>query len=148
MLGMTSRYSCYNCPFAKIPRQADITLADFWGVHNYFPQIKSEHGVSLILINTERGLEVLNKLKDICELYESSVKDGVTFNGNLIQTTNEHKNRKVVYDKIKKYGYDFVAKNDFKSLRYNQIRLMVFIKQTPILRHMWKVLSFILHKNI
>jgi hypothetical protein len=29
-LGYTSRMSCFRCPFAKVPRQGDISLADYW----------------------------------------------------------------------------------------------------------------------
>ena len=37
MYGMTYRESCYECKFAKVPRQGDITLADYWGVKEFFP---------------------------------------------------------------------------------------------------------------
>lgn len=40
MFAMIYRYSCYKCPFAKVTRQGDITLADFWGIHHFF----SEYG--------------------------------------------------------------------------------------------------------
>lgn len=30
--GETYRDSCYECPYAKPERGADITIGDFWGV--------------------------------------------------------------------------------------------------------------------
>lgn len=49
------RYSCYHCPFARIPRQGDITLADYWGVKRYFPNMDTDKGVSLVLLNSPQG---------------------------------------------------------------------------------------------
>lgn len=53
------RRSCYGCPFNKIPRYGDITLGDYWGV----PQnLKNEEGVSVVLINSEKGLKIFEKI--------------------------------------------------------------------------------------
>ena len=49
------RKSCGSCPFATLPRQADITLADFWGIEKFNPQLNDKMGTSLILTNTEKG---------------------------------------------------------------------------------------------
>jgi coenzyme F420-reducing hydrogenase beta subunit len=50
---------CYECPFSTLPRQGDITLGDFWGVPEKY---KDERGVSVILVNSEKGMSVLNEL--------------------------------------------------------------------------------------
>ncbi|KHC90362.1 coenzyme F420 hydrogenase/dehydrogenase subunit beta domain-containing protein [Thermotoga sp. Mc24] len=50
---------CYNCPFSKIPRQGDITLGDFWGVPKEY---KDERGVSVVLVNSEKGNEFFSEL--------------------------------------------------------------------------------------
>lgn len=54
---------CYACPFCTVPRTGDITLGDYWGVPKKF---FDEKGVSVVLANTERGENALNKLK-ICQ---------------------------------------------------------------------------------
>ena len=55
------RESCYDCKFSRIPRVEDITLGDFWGVpHN----IRNNRGTSAIIINSKKGAEILNKLKE------------------------------------------------------------------------------------
>lgn len=52
--------SCYNCHFAKIPRQGDITLGDFWGVpNNYY----DKRGVSVVLINSKKGKDIFSLLQ-------------------------------------------------------------------------------------
>lgn len=54
-LGYTYRYSCFKCPFAKLPRQGDISLADYWGVQKPFPLMDVTKGVSLVLVNSQIG---------------------------------------------------------------------------------------------
>ena len=47
------RESCYNCNFKLGNKYSDITLGDFWGVNNYYPDMYNKTGVSAIIINTE-----------------------------------------------------------------------------------------------
>lgn len=61
MKGLMSRRSCYDCKFARLPRVADFTLGDFWGLGDElaFTHDKSS-GVSLLLVNSEQGKEYLS----------------------------------------------------------------------------------------
>lgn len=54
------RPSCYECPAKCGKSHSDITLADFWGIKKYYPNLYSEEGISLILSKTERGERSLN----------------------------------------------------------------------------------------
>ena len=62
-----------------MPRQGDITLADYWGVAKEY---KSDLGVSLVLANNEKGDEWLRRLLDRgeVELHETPFQD--TLRGN------------------------------------------------------------------
>ena len=57
------RDSCGNCKFAPLPRQGDITLGDFWGIDKYNPDYADARGVSVVLINSDRGSIVWNEIK-------------------------------------------------------------------------------------
>ena len=59
---------CYNCPYAHIPRQGDITLGDYWGVENHHPDWPIDKGISAILANTEKGNLILSQLSDALDL--------------------------------------------------------------------------------
>lgn len=49
------RPSCHSCP-AKIGKSgSDITLADYWGIQNHYPEMDDDKGTSLVLVNTEKG---------------------------------------------------------------------------------------------
>ena len=59
------RPSCGKCHFANTKRPSDITIADYWGWEKTDPDInKDDKGVSLILVNTEKGREIFDAVKD------------------------------------------------------------------------------------
>ena len=56
------RKSCYSCP-AKGYRLSDITLGDFWGINQIFPDMNDKKGVSALIIRTEKGSQLLDSLR-------------------------------------------------------------------------------------
>lgn len=81
------RKSCYTCPYTKIPRVGDITLADFWGLGRYGTAFKHDvlKGVSLVLANTEKGAKAINALGEECFIEERSLQEALVENHNLKQ---------------------------------------------------------------
>lgn len=47
--------ACGNCLFAKVPRQGDITLGDYWGVEKFDTSLNDGKGTGVILINNKKG---------------------------------------------------------------------------------------------
>lgn len=118
MYGMTYRYSCYDCKFARIPRQGDVTLADFWGVKEYFPDIDCANGVSLVLANNAKGINILKKVKNECDIRESTINAGAKHNGNLLSVSKMHTCRTHIYNDVKEHGYAEIAKTIFRNPHY------------------------------
>lgn len=56
------RPSCHECSFKKGCSGSDITLGDFWGVENYLPKFDDDKGVSAIIVNTDRGMDLIESL--------------------------------------------------------------------------------------
>jgi len=79
------RPSCYSCPFAAVPRQGDITLADYWGVGSAHPGIDDDRGVSLILVTTEKGFARFQQLEDDMILHPSDLARAVACNPCVIR---------------------------------------------------------------
>lgn len=143
MYGMTSRYSCYECPFARIPRQGDITLADYWGVKEFFPEMDRTNGVSLILLNTGRGEQIFQKVKDCCEIRKSTVADGAKYNGNLVHVSKKSEIRDGIYAQIKDRRYESLACKEFKSPNDKRIKIMHFLQNAPFLGFFWKTMAYL-----
>jgi coenzyme F420-reducing hydrogenase beta subunit len=71
---------CYECPFAKIPRTADITIGDFWGIPK---QLHSPLGVSVVAMNNSRGNRLFSKLTGVYKV-PVSIEDASRHNPRLI----------------------------------------------------------------
>ncbi len=77
----TLRESCYNCKFKNIERISDITLADFWGIQNLEnKEFANKKSVSLILINSKKGQEIIEEIKDKFDILEIEEKDCKPYN--------------------------------------------------------------------
>lgn len=87
--------NCYSCKFASRKRISDITLGDNWGT-----ELKNEmrKGVSLILINTNRGNELISKAN--LELLDVDVERAIAANGQLSQPSKAPETREWFMDAL------------------------------------------------
>jgi len=70
------RDSCHNCRFANMNRQGDITLADYWAYRHKRGEIRNkERGCSLILMNNEKGREVIRQILPRMVSYPMSIEE-------------------------------------------------------------------------
>ena len=59
------RHSCGVCHYTNLQRPSDITLADYWGWERTSPDFNiDDNGCSLLLCNTEKGCELLDRVKE------------------------------------------------------------------------------------
>lgn len=121
------RYSCYDCKFARIPRQGDITLADYWGVGKKIPELDTSKGVSLVLVNSVQGLKLWKAIQSNVDYRVSCVADAALENRNLIHSTKMPEFRKICYALIRHRGYESVAKNEFRTPNYYRTKCKVYI---------------------
>ncbi len=68
------RASCYDCPYARRERVADVTLADCWGGEK-LSDIFDNKGISLVIINSDKAQTVLNEIQDRLILREISLDE-------------------------------------------------------------------------
>lgn len=55
--------TCEQCKYATLPRQSDITLADFWGIKKFDRKLDDKLGTSIYMINTPKGEMILSNIK-------------------------------------------------------------------------------------
>lgn len=67
------RESCYNCKFKLGNKYSDITLGDYWGIQNFHKDMYNKNGVSAIIINTRKGKEIFNTIKDNTKYEKTSI---------------------------------------------------------------------------
>lgn len=70
------RQSCGKCHFTNTKRPSDITIADYWGWEKTDPNINADDkGVSLILVNTDKGREIFDAVKDRMTVIPARLED-------------------------------------------------------------------------
>ncbi len=74
--------SCNDCHFNKIPRVADLTMGDFWGVDEFDTSLNDNKGTSILLINTEKGKKFFEIVKTDSNVYTKEVPLNVALKGN------------------------------------------------------------------
>ncbi len=68
------RPSCHSCQYSNIDRVGDLTIADCRGIDKIVPDFGSDAGVSLVLVNTPLGEEVMEKLLSTMKTQELSLE--------------------------------------------------------------------------
>lgn len=74
------RESCYHCRFTNFFRPSDITIADFWEIEKSMPDFDDNIGVSLVLVNSYKGMELFQNISDQINYRESNTIDCLQFN--------------------------------------------------------------------
>lgn len=69
-MGVVNQESCFTCPFRN-KSSADIRLGDYWG--NRFKD--NEEGVSMVIVNSSRGQEILDAIRDEITITKQDIKD-------------------------------------------------------------------------
>ena len=94
------RPSCYDCKCKEGKSNADLTIADFWGIENISPEMDDDKGTSLILIQTEKGRHVFSSLDLIKK--EQTYEDASRSNQGLKSNCKPHPKRDLFWNEIDK----------------------------------------------
>ena len=145
------RPSCYECKFKGFPRMSDITLGDFWGIGNVDPSLEQNLGTSLIMINSQKGLDYFEKVKEKLVVKEFTLRDIIPGNptailgGKLPYPT--HINRDEFFEALDKMPFDECANHffpyvnnqnvSFKRKVKNVLRVIYHNKKNPI--QLWRI---------
>lgn len=71
------RPSCHNCPYAREGRGADITIGDFWAYTKLPEAFWDDGGISMVLINTQKGKQLWKRAAGQLEVCGSDMETAV-----------------------------------------------------------------------
>lgn len=100
------RPSCHSCKFKTIHRQSDITLADFWGIDNIFPDMDDDKGTSLIIVNSEKGNFLFNVIKEKIQYRETDINEAIKYNSSAVKSATIHPARAEFFRNLDKLPFD------------------------------------------
>lgn len=108
------RPSCYKCKFKSLDRDSDITLADFWGIENFIPNMDDQNGISLILVHTEKGIDILEAIKNYAFIKEVNINEAIKFNICAIKSVKLDSKREKFYSYFSKMPLDLAIQKAIK----------------------------------
>ena len=126
------RDNCYLCQYANEDRISDITISDFWGLQNLDIKFSDSFGVSMVIPNTQKGLELISAIKHKSLIQKYCYKDKQI---NLRKPTERNDKYDVFWEEYFKVGFlETVMKycgfdtNDF--VKISRIKLyQMFLKR-------------------
>lgn len=96
--GLMFSEACYGCAYARPERASDVTLADYWGLGVMKPFNHPTHkGVSLLLVNSDKALELLNESPDLF-FEERPLEEAIEGNHNLSHTSVRPEGRDTYFE--------------------------------------------------
>lgn len=104
------RPSCGKCHFCNTTRPSDITLADFWDREHNFPEVnKDNKGESLLLVNTEKGREIFDGVKDKLDYFQTTTDK--VMQTHLREPSKIHPQAKQFTEYYEQYGFEPTMKH-------------------------------------
>ena len=78
---------CNGCRYNTLNRCGDITLGDFWGYKSFPDKEINENGTSVILVNSQRGKELLEMSQELLHLEKVEKEVAISDNPPLYEHT-------------------------------------------------------------
>lgn len=122
------RESCYNCNFKLGNKYSDITLGDFWGVKNHYPEMYNKEGVSVIIINTDIGKEIFDNINSSLEYKDCDIESVIKGNSSLVKSSKRPKKREDFFRKMNEKSIEVLCR---KYIRKKSIirKIKIIIKK-------------------
>ena len=135
--GWLYRENCYRCKYAGKNRPGDITLGDYWGIEKQHPEYLNgadgwdeSNGISVVIANTSKGLEVLNEI-DGLEMRSSTFEKAAYGNKQLMHPSEKGK-RQEILEQYRIGGWDALENRYQKKIgirKYaSQVKALIPLK--------------------
>ncbi|MCI9132986.1 MAG: 4Fe-4S dicluster domain-containing protein [Lachnospiraceae bacterium] len=138
--GHSLRPVCFSCPYASLDRKSDITMGDFWGIENVFPEIDDDKGVSLILLNSYKGRMIFEQIKQKFVVRPTTVE--TCMQPSLKSPVQKPISYDAFWADYMDRGYGYICKKYFHGGIIGKVRR--FIKTMMIRAKIWNKFSVLL----
>lgn len=126
---LTYTENCYSCQYAQKRRVSDLSLGDSWG--SELPIQEQKKGVSLILCQTSKGIELLEKTELHLESVDS--EKAIQNNHQLKQPSIAPKGREKFFSDIGKKKFNLLVFEAFPKQCLKQ-NIKQFLIKTKIIK--------------
>lgn len=100
------RPSCSDCAFKGDHRLSDLTLADYWGAERLHPMQNVKQGVSLVLVHSEKGQQLLDQCAGRLVLEETAAAPALAANAAYTCSAPASPNRQRFFAELDRLPFD------------------------------------------
>ena len=115
------RPSCYSCPSKSGRSGSDLTIADYWAIPQVAPEFDDDKGVSLVLVQTEKGKSFYQSLKEKTTFIVTSYQEAQGANGGFKEKTPMHPKRS-------RFFTEFAQSDDIIGVIDRTLRIPIYRK--------------------
>ena len=112
--------SCYHCAARQGKSEADISIADYWGIQNIHPEFDDDKGAGLVLINTNNGVHYFSMINNKIDSLITKYNDAILQNQCIVKSVIEPKLRNRFWEIYETRGIDCIDEI-CKSMSPNRI---------------------------
>ena len=135
---------CYECPFKGAnASQADVTIADFWGLRKVDGSFDDKKGTSLVLVRTSQGKKLFEQIAEECNVRQYDFYKAIQKNQTLLRSAGKNGSRAAFFNDYEKGGFEGVANKYLKAKDWVSYRLRMAF--WSVVR---KIFSVVLRKEI
>jgi len=116
------RPSCHACMFKMPRRNADITLADFWGVQDVLPEMDDDRGTSLVFVNSVKGRALFDMIKDRVVSEDADAAKAIAHNPAAISSAPMKPEREMFFRELDSAPFDELSAKYCRSGRMARLR--------------------------
>ena len=131
--GVSIRPSCFKCPYKKMYRRSDITLADCWGYDKLnVGDLFDNKGLSSVFIHNERGKQLFEKCQLDLKWIEGNWDIAAENNENLYSCITEKNNKNQLRALLKhhsKFLYKLFSKSYVFTVKRRVKRIINTIRR-------------------
>ena len=101
------RPSCTQCTALRgAQHRADLTLADLWGAQDVCPELDDDTGLSLVMVNTQKGRQALREVERELTVFPMRTDALLRYNPSIEHTAKAHPKRARFFRMYEKHGFD------------------------------------------
>ncbi len=105
---LVMRESCYSCPYSTMNRQGDITIGDCRHIEQLYPNMETYDGVSLAILNTEKGKRFFLEAAQKADIYPVNINK--IMQPTLVAPGEKPNNSDQFWRNYRKGGYEYAVK--------------------------------------
>lgn len=125
------RRSCYQCHFKGVVRDSDLTIGDFWGIEKCCPDFADPYGISLVIVQSDKGKKYLEHIETEMECVPCTATDAQRENPCITSSVELPQGRKEFFECYRVAGVSSTVKKmlwipyhkrllaGWKSVKYN-----------------------------